>query len=79
MESTGVYWKPIHNLLEADFTLLVVNARHIKAVPGRKTDVKNAEWILRPIGRPFDRHIEEMTAIYDGQIIFSEELMRLDV
>ncbi len=45
MESTGVYWKPVHNLLEADFTLLVVNARHIKAVPGRKTDVKDAEWI----------------------------------
>ncbi len=45
MESTGVYWKPIHNLLEADFTLLVVNARHIKAVPGRKTDIKDAEWI----------------------------------
>lgn len=45
MESTGVYWKPVYNLLEADFTLLVVNARHIKAVPGRKTDVKDAEWI----------------------------------
>jgi len=45
MESTGVYWKPIYNLLEASFSLLVVNARHIKAVPGRKTDVKDAEWI----------------------------------
>lgn len=46
MESTGVYWKPIHNVLEGlDLTLLVVNARHIKAVPGRKTDVKDAEWI----------------------------------
>lgn len=45
MESTGVYWQPIYNLLEADFTLLVVNAYHIKAVPGRKTDVKDAEWI----------------------------------
>ncbi len=45
MESTGVYWKPIYNLLENDFTLLVVNAHHIKAVPGRKTDVKDAEWI----------------------------------
>ncbi len=37
MESTGVYWKPIYNLFEGDFTLLVVNARHIKTVPGRKT------------------------------------------
>lgn len=45
MESTGVYWKPIYNLLEDEFTLLVVNAHHIKAVPGRKTDVKDAEWI----------------------------------
>lgn len=46
MESTGVYWKPIYNLLEqADITALVVNAAHIKAVPGRKTDVKDAEWI----------------------------------
>lgn len=46
MESTGVFWKPLYNLLEGlDLTLLVVNARHIKAVPGRKTDVKDAEWI----------------------------------
>jgi len=46
MESTGVYWKPIYNLLEqADITAFVVNAAHIKAVPGRKTDVKDAEWI----------------------------------
>src|SRR5579859_4282622 len=45
MESTGVYWKPIYNVLEGRFTLLLVNARHIKAVPGRKTDVKDCEWI----------------------------------
>ncbi len=45
MESTGVYWKPIYNLLEGQFELLVVNAQHIKAVPGRKTDVKDSEWI----------------------------------
>ena len=45
MESTGVLWKPIYNLLEDRFTVMVVNARHIKAVPGRKTDVKDAEWI----------------------------------
>ena len=41
----GVYWKPIYNLLEGDFEILVVNAHHIKTVPGRKTDVKDAEWI----------------------------------
>jgi transposase len=46
MESTGVYWKPVFNLLEgSELELLVVNARHMKAVPGRKTDVKDAEWI----------------------------------
>jgi len=45
MESTGVYWKPVYNLLEGLFEVLVVNAQHIKAVPGRKTDVKDAEWI----------------------------------
>jgi transposase len=45
MESTGVYWRPVYNLLEGLFTLLVVDAQHIKAVPGRKTDVKDADWI----------------------------------
>ncbi len=45
MESTGVYWKPIYNVLEGSFALLLVNARHIKQVPGRKTDVKDCEWI----------------------------------
>lgn len=45
MESTGVFWKPVYNLLEEHFALLVVNAAHIKAVPGRKTDVRDAEWI----------------------------------
>jgi transposase len=45
MESTGVYWKPIWNLLEGQFTLVLANARHIKAVPGRKTDVRDSEWI----------------------------------
>jgi transposase len=45
MESTGVFWKPIYNLLEDRFALVVVNAQHIKAVPGRKTDVRDAEWI----------------------------------
>ena len=47
MESTGSYWKPIYNLLEADgMPAMVVNAQHIKAVPGRKSDVKDAEWIV---------------------------------
>lgn len=46
MESTGVYWKPVYNLLEVmNIKILLVNAQHVKAVPGRKTDVKDAEWI----------------------------------
>ena len=45
MEATGVFWKPIYHLLEGSFELLVVNAQHSKAVPGRKTDVRDAEWI----------------------------------
>jgi transposase len=45
MESTGVYWKPVYNLLEDHLTVVVVNAQHIKQVPGRKTDVRDCEWI----------------------------------
>lgn len=45
MESTGSYWRPVYNLLEGQFPLLVGNAYHMKTVPGRKTDVKDAEWI----------------------------------
>lgn len=49
MESTGVYWKPVFNILEdyKDLQLLLVNARHIKHVPGRKTDVKDSEWLCK--------------------------------
>ena len=45
LESTGVYWQPVYNLLEGDFQVLLVNPAHIKHVPGRKTDVKDCEWI----------------------------------
>ena len=45
MESTGVYWKPIWNVLEEGLALMLVNAQHMKGVPGRKTDMKDAEWI----------------------------------
>jgi transposase len=47
MEATGVYWKPIYNILEGQFDVMLVNAQHIKAVPGRKTDVKDSEWIAK--------------------------------
>jgi transposase len=71
MESTGSYWKPIYNLLEAEgLPAIVVNAQHIKAVPGRKTDVKDAEWIaqllqhglLRPSFIP-DRNQRELAEL----------------
>lgn len=45
MESTGVYWRPVYGVLEDDFDLLVANAQHVKNVPGRKTDVKDSEWL----------------------------------
>lgn len=71
MESTSAYWRPVYNLLEGQFDLLVVNAYHMKAVPGRKTDVKDAEWIadllrhglLRPsfIPAPAQRHLRDLT------------------
>lgn len=47
MESTGVYWKPIYNIFEEHFEILLVNARHIKNVPGRKTDKKDSRWIAK--------------------------------
>ena len=71
MESTGVLWKPIYNLFEGVLEVLVVNAQHIKQVPGRKTDVKDAEWIatllrhglLRPSFIPdrAQRELRELT------------------
>jgi transposase len=47
MESTGVYWKPVFNILEKDFDIILVNARHIKNVPGQKTDRKDSAWITK--------------------------------
>lgn len=71
MESTGVFWRPIFNMLEGYLEVMVVNAQHIKAVPGRKTDLKDAEWIadllqhglLRPSFIPpaWQRIVRELT------------------
>jgi len=71
MESTGVFWKPIFNILEGHLGVMVVNAHHIKTVPGRKTDIKDAEWIadllqhglLRPSFIPpsWQRIVRELT------------------
>src|ERR671926_530090 len=71
MESTGEYWKPIFNILEGTFEVILVNAQHLKTVPGRKTDVKDAEWIaellqhglLKPSFIPpaWQREVRELT------------------
>jgi transposase len=71
MESTSAYWRPVYNGLEGHCVVRVANASHIKAVPGRKTDVKDAEWIadllrhglLRPsfIPPPDQRHLRDLT------------------
>jgi len=47
MESTGVYWKPVFNVLEEDFEVILVNARHVKNVPGHKTDKKDSRWLSK--------------------------------
>ena len=47
MESTGEYWKPLYNILEGDFTVFLVNAAHVKQVPGRKTDKADARWLAK--------------------------------
>src|SRR5258707_7598464 len=70
MESTGSYWRPVFNLLEEQCEVLVVNAYHVKAVPGRKTDVKDAEWLgdllrHRPVrasfnSAPAQRHLRDL-------------------
>ena len=84
MESTASYWKPIFNVLEGHLEVLVVNAQHLKAVPGRKTDIKDAEWIadllqhglLRPSFVPpaSQREVRELTRY---RISLSEERSRL--
>jgi transposase len=47
MESTGIYWKPVYNILEEDFEVLLVNARHVKNIPGHKTDKKDSAWLSK--------------------------------
>jgi len=47
MESTGVYWRPVYQMLEGSYELLLVNAQHVKMVPGRKTDIKDCQWIAQ--------------------------------
>ncbi len=81
MESTGSYWKPVFNLLESRFEVVLVNAHPIKQVPGRKTDVRDSEWIARLLRQGLLRpsfsfllrtrmdHLERLIRRYDERIV----------
>ena len=84
LESTSVYWKPVWNVLESQFHLLLVNAQHVKNVPGRKTDVKDSEWIaellqhglLRPSFVP-EARIRDLRDLTRARASLSEEASRV--
>src|SRR5580658_5653107 len=84
MESSGVYWKPVWNILERQFTVILANAQHIKNVPGRKTDQKDAEWIaqllqyglLRPSFVPCEI-IRDLRDLTRGRATLSQEASRI--
>jgi len=84
MESTGVYWKPIWNILEGQFDITLVNAQHFKSVPGRKTDLKDGEWIgdllqhglLRKSFVP-DKPIRELRDLTRSRAMLAREKVRL--
>ncbi len=83
MESTGVYWKPVYNVLEGQCTLLVANAQHVKGLPGRKTDIQDCEWIadlfqhglLRPSFIP-DRAQRELRDLTRTRTTLTDERSR---
>jgi len=84
MEATGVYWKPIWNLLEEQFELMLVNARHMRAVPGHKTDIKDSQWIaqllahglLRPSFVP-DRPMRQLRELVRWRASLAQERSRM--
>jgi transposase len=84
MESTGIYWKPIWNVLESGFELLLANPYHMKNIPGRKTDQQDAEWIaelhqhglLRPSFVP-PRAIRDLRDLIRSRVKLTEEYNRL--
>lgn len=67
LESTGVYWKPIFNVLGSDFQILLVNARHVKNVPGHKTDKKDSKWLAKLL----------LSGLLRGSFIPSREIREL--
>ena len=84
MESTGVYWKPVWNVLEGQFQLILVNAQHVKNVPGRKTDVKDSEWIAELLQHGFlhpsfvpEIRIRDLRDLTRSRASLSEEASRI--
>ena len=76
MEATGAYWKPIFYLLESGVECWLLNARHMKTVPGRKTDVKDAEWIAKLVYVLFVLHVAgAMKHQFEGH----DELQRMGI
>jgi transposase len=83
-ESTGIYWKPIWNVLEGHFTIVLANAQHVKNVPGRKTDAKDSEWIAELLQHGLLRSsyvppeiIRDLRDLTRGRATLSQEASRL--
>ena len=84
MESTGVYWKPVWNILEGNFALILANAQHVKNVAGRKTDQKDAEWLaellqhgLLPSSYVPPRRIRDLRDLTRARASLAQESSRL--
>ncbi len=67
MESTGVYGKPIFNILEDNFEMMLVNARHVKNVPRRKTDVKDSEWLCKLLRSGTSQGISSLRNLFGNE------------
>jgi transposase len=84
IESTGVYWKPVWNILEGQFTIILANAQHVKNVPGRKTDAKDSEWIAELVQHGLLRSsyvppeiIRDLRDLTRGRATLSQEASRI--
>jgi transposase len=84
LESTGVYWKPIWNMLEGQFTIVLANAQHVKNVPGRKTDTKDSEWIAELLQHGLLRSsyvppevVRDLRDLTRGRATLSQEASRI--
>jgi transposase len=76
MESTGVYWKPVFNILESGCELILVNARHIKQVPGRKTDKADSRNLNVYLDRIWQRHFSDILRVNEVEIAYCQPWKR---